>query len=87
MSVTMFFTTGVGVEGGVLCPDPVYKGEFDAMFDEGICEGEEEGATCVTIIPTGTEIDLEKLIQPDKGMPAGVKFSVGTIVWTPFSEE
>jgi len=32
MSVTMFFTSGVGVEGGVLCPGDVYVGEFDAEF-------------------------------------------------------
>ncbi len=76
----MFFTSGQGVEGGVLCADEVYKGEFAAAFDE--CPlSEEEGATCVTIGLSGLE--LEKLHQPDKGTIAGGDFSAGTIVWTP----
>ncbi len=80
MYVTMFFTSGQGVEGGALCPQDVYKGEFDATFDE--CPlSEVEGATCVTIGQSG--LTLEKLLQPDKGTQAAGEFSVGTIVWTP----
>ena len=80
----MFFTSGQGVVGAALCPDDVYKGEFNAAFDAGICEDEEEGATCVTI--DGSGLTLEKLHQPDKGTIADGEFSVGTIVWTPVPE-
>ncbi len=85
MSVTMFFTSGQGVVGALRCPQDVYKGEFLAEFDAGICEDEEEDATCVTIID-GSGLTLEKLLQPDKGTLAGGDFSVGTIVWTPVEE-
>ena len=84
MNVIMFFTTGEGVEGGVLCPfadpDAVYQGTFDARFEDP--EACEEGNTCVVIIDQ-SELDLEKSHQPGKGTSAGESFSVGKIVWDP----
>ena len=84
MNVTFFFTTGVGVEGGALCPNDVYQGEFLAEFEDP--EACEAGNPCVVIID-GSNLDLEKLQQPNKGLSAGLlDFSVGTIVWTPVPE-
>ncbi len=82
----MFFTSGQGVVGAALCPDAVYKGEFNAAFDAGICEAEEDGASCVILREPSSGLDIKKLHQPDKGLSAGVDFSVGTIVWTPVTE-
>ena len=82
--VTMFFTSGFGVVGGVLCPnadpDAVYQGEFDASFeDPDACEA---GDTCTVIINEVLPLTLKKSQQPNKGAPAG-EFTVDTIVWNP----
>ncbi len=82
--VTMFFTSGFGVVGGVLCadadPDDVYQGKFDASFqDPDACEA---GDTCTVIINEVLPLTLKKSQQPNKGAPAG-EFTVDTIVWNP----
>ena len=82
MSLTMVFTAGQCVEGGVLCASDVYVGEFAATFKDCPVDEIYDDATCVTI-KEGIGLTLEKLHQPDKGTPAVGSFSVGTVVWTP----
>ena len=90
MALGVFFTTGVGVVGGALCPDAdpedVYQGEFDAQFDDlhpRCLAPNPDDATCVTIRDS-VQFVLEKTTQPGKGSEvADDEFSIGTIVWTP----
>lgn len=84
MFLQLFFTAGVGVVGGALCPEAVYEGEFFAQFDPAHPACATSDATCVTL-DTQEGLLVEKLKQPNQGAPAGPigGFTFRTIVWIP----